>query len=223
MWQWWVRRSRSAAVIRSPWKIWFHSPNGKVAGDQHAGALIAVAEDPEQKLDATPAQRYVAQLIADQQMGPLQLPQEPIQRVLLLGLFQLADQVRRREESHPQTRAAGGLAQRNGDVRFSSSVTPNKTTIVFLFNPFASRQLQDLRLGELRQDAEVERVEVLQDRELRVLDPGRDRVGGTGRQLGLGEAEQELEVVLIGRGWRPAPTSRTPGPSSAVATAGNEP
>ena len=82
-------------------------------------------------------------------------------------------------------------------------MAPDKTTIVLLFDPFASRQLQDLRLGELRQDAEVVGVEVLQDRELRVLDPRRDRVGGAGRQLDLGQAEQELDEVLIGRGGVP--------------------
>src|SRR5205823_12028763 len=42
--------------------------------------------------------------------------------------------------------------------------------------------------------------EVLQHRELRVLDPSRDRVGGARLQLELGQTEQELEEGLIGRG-----------------------
>ena len=41
------------------------------------------------------------------------------------------------------------------------------------------------------QGREVVGVEILQDREPRVLDPRRDRVGGAGRQLGLGQAKQE--------------------------------
>ena len=28
--RWWVRRSKSAAVMRSPWKIWLHSLKGKL-------------------------------------------------------------------------------------------------------------------------------------------------------------------------------------------------
>ena len=58
-------------------------------------------------------------------------------------------------------------------------------------------------LDSVRQHAEVERVEVLLDRELRVLDPRRHRVGGAGRQLQLGEAEQELGERLVARGGIP--------------------
>jgi hypothetical protein len=72
-----------------------------------------------------------------------------------------------------------------------------------MFSQFASRQLQNLGLGELGHQAEVVGLEILQDRELRVLDPGRDRVGGAGCQFTLGEAEKELEVVLVGRGSVP--------------------
>src|SRR5271157_4588388 len=110
----------------------------QVARDQYAGALITVAEDPKQEFDAATAQRDVAELVADQQVGPLQLTQEPVQRVLFLRLLQLADQLRRCEEPHPQTCPTRSLPQGHSDVRFSSSVTPNKTTIVLLFNPLAS-------------------------------------------------------------------------------------
>src|SRR5208283_1100867 len=34
-------------------------------------------------------------------------------------------------------------------------VAPYKATIVFVFNPLTTRQLQYLRLGELRQDTEI--------------------------------------------------------------------
>src|SRR5260370_10849411 len=175
----------------------------QVTGDQHAGALVAIAKDPEQELDAATTERHVSQLVADQQVRPLQLPEEFIQRVLLLSLFELADQLRGREEAHPQTLPASGLAQGYGDVSFPSSLTSDKTAIVLMFYPFASCQLQDLRLGELRQGAKIERVEVLQDRKPGVLDPRRDRVRGTGAQLELGETGQELKVVLIGRSGVP--------------------
>src|SRR4249920_2616052 len=59
----------------------------QVARDQHAGALVALAKHPEQELDTATTERHVSQLVADQQLGPFQLPQELIQRVLLLSLF----------------------------------------------------------------------------------------------------------------------------------------
>src|SRR6516164_1077485 len=59
----------------------------QIGRHQNTGALIAVAEDPKQKLDTASAQRDVTELVADQQMGPLQLSQEPVQRVLFLGLL----------------------------------------------------------------------------------------------------------------------------------------
>src|ERR1700721_2315168 len=104
-------------------------------------------------------------------MSTLKLAQEFVERVLLLSLFELTDQLCGREETHTQTLPASRLAQGDGDVSFSCSLRPNKTTIVLVFDPFASRQRQDLRLGKLRQGAEVERVEILQDREAGGLDP----------------------------------------------------
>ena len=83
----------------------------QVTGDQHAGALVAVAKHAEQELDAAATERHVSQLVADQQVRSLQLPQESIQRVLLLGLFELANQLRGREERHTQTLPASRLAQ----------------------------------------------------------------------------------------------------------------
>src|SRR5882724_1611895 len=136
-------------------------------------------------------------------MGPLQLTQEPVQSVLLLRLLELADQLCRSEEPHPQTCPTGSLSQGHGNVRFSSSVTTNKATIEFLFNPLTSRQLQDLGLREMWHHAEIVCVEILQHGELGVLDPTGDRVGTTSCQLGLGKSEQKLDEGLVGRGGVP--------------------
>src|SRR2546423_317815 len=101
-----------------------------VGRHQNTGALIAVAEDPKQKLDTASAQRDVTELVADQQVGPLQLTQESVQRVLLLRLLQLADQLGRREEPHTQTGSTGSLSQGHSNMCFSSAVTSNKAAIV---------------------------------------------------------------------------------------------
>ena len=142
-------------------------------------------------------------------MSTLQLTQEPVQCVMLLGFFELADQVGGREKSNPQTGTARRLTQRNSNMCFASSMTADKATIVFLFNPLTSCQLQDLRLGKLGHDAEIVGVEILQHGELGVLDPGRNRIGVARRQFGLGESEQELDETLIGRSGVPRQRSNS--------------
>src|SRR5512147_1977226 len=86
----------------------------QVARQQDAAALVAVGEHPEPQLDAAPTHRDVAQLVADQQVRPVELAEEPVERVLLLLRLQLVDQARRREEPYPQ---AQGLRTRPGEVR----------------------------------------------------------------------------------------------------------
>ena len=64
MWQRCVSRSRSAAVLRSPWNTWSHSLNAPVARHQQAPPLVAVGEHLEQQLGPGPAERQVAQFVA---------------------------------------------------------------------------------------------------------------------------------------------------------------
>src|SRR5512146_1915883 len=54
----------------------------QVARHQDAPPLVAVGEHPEQQLDAAPTHRDVAQLVADQQVRPVELAEEPAERVL---------------------------------------------------------------------------------------------------------------------------------------------
>lgn len=173
----------------------------QVARQQQAPPLVAVGEDPEQQLHAAPADRHVAQLVADQQVAAVELAQEPVQRVLLLLLLQPAHQLRRREEPHPVARAAGRQPQRRGHVRLARPRAADQAAVVLLVDPLAARQLQHLRLGELRDRREVERVQVLEDREPRRPDPRGHRVGRPHRQLRLGQAQQELGIGLV-RGCR---------------------
>ena len=80
---------------------------------------------------------------------------------------------------------------------------PTRQQLYAYVHPFATRQFQDLGLGELGHDAEVVGIEVLQHREVGVLDPLGDRVGGAGRQFQFGQSEQELSKRLVGRGGVP--------------------
>ena len=65
---------------------------GQVAGDQQAGALVAVGENLEQQLGSGAAEREVAQFGADQQVGLVELREEFFQPVLLLSFFETIDQ-----------------------------------------------------------------------------------------------------------------------------------
>src|SRR5262249_22920622 len=64
----------------------------QVARDQDAATLVAIGEDSEQELDSASTHRDISQLVADQQVGPLKLREETVQRVLLLLLLESVDQ-----------------------------------------------------------------------------------------------------------------------------------
>src|SRR5277367_6664591 len=96
---------------------------------QQAASLVTIPEDAEQQLDSTTAHRHVAQLVDDQQVRTVELAKEPIERVLLLLLLQLADQLRRREEPHPHPRPTGSESESNRDMRLSSPVTPDQAAV----------------------------------------------------------------------------------------------
>src|SRR3954468_2902280 len=85
----------------------------KVARHQDAPTLVAVGEDSEQEFDPASAHRDVSQLVADQQVGPVELRQETIKCVLLLLLPESFNQFGRREESHPQARPTRGETETN--------------------------------------------------------------------------------------------------------------
>src|SRR5207244_775714 len=105
---------------------------GQVARHEDAAPLVTVGEDAEQQLDAPAAHRHVAQLVADQQVRPVELVEEPVEGVLLLLLLQLADQPRRREEPHPQARPTRRQPESNRNMSLSRSMTPHEATIAFL-------------------------------------------------------------------------------------------
>src|SRR6185437_8354717 len=126
----------------------------QVARHQHAAALIAVAEDAEQQFDSATAQADVAQLVDDQQVRPFELAKEPVERVLLLLLLELADQLRRREELDPQARATRRQTTADRNMCLASSMTPDEATVGFLCDPFTTPQLQHHGLGEARQRRE---------------------------------------------------------------------
>jgi len=152
---------------------------GQVAGEQQTGPFIPIREDLEQEFGPGPTERQIAQLIADQQIHPVELSQEAVQLVLLLRFLQTSDQRGRRVEPDSPARAAGGQTQGNRQVRLADSGTPQEAEVLVLIQPLATSQFHHLLLGQVRHQAEVVAVEVLIDRERRLLDPRLQGVGTT--------------------------------------------
>ena len=172
----------------------------QVARDQQARSLVAVGEHLKQQLGPRAAEREVAQLVADQQFRPVELPEEAVELVLLLSFFQAVHQRRRREESHPPPLPARGQAQGDRQMGLPSSGLADQATIEVLIDPFAPRQLDDLLLGGRGHGREVEGVEILPDRERRAMDAGLEPLRRAGRDLDLGQAQEILLIILVGGG-----------------------
>ena len=95
----------------------------QVAGEQETGPFIPIREDLEQQLGAGAAEREVSQFITDQQIHPIELSQEAVQLILLLGFLQAGDQRGGGVEPDPPTGPTGGQAQGNRQVCFADSGT----------------------------------------------------------------------------------------------------
>ena len=95
----------------------------QIAGEQQTGPFIPIRKDLEQQLGAGAAEREVSQLITDQQIHPIELAQEAVQLILLLGFLQACDQRGRRVEPDPPAGPTGRQAQGNRQVRFADSGT----------------------------------------------------------------------------------------------------
>src|SRR5215472_11662925 len=101
MWTWWVSRSSSAPVNLSDPNTPVHSSNGRLEVDR--AALVTLAEDLEQQLRAGRRQRYIPELVDDQQLVGRQLALEAEQSFLVPGLDQLMDHGGRGGEADRQT------------------------------------------------------------------------------------------------------------------------
>ena len=173
----------------------------QIAGVQQAGPFVPVGEDLEQQLGPRTAERQVAQFIADQQIGPIQLVQEAVQLVLLLGLFQAVDQSRGGEEADPPSGPTGSQAQGNRQMRLAHALAAQQTHVLVPIEPLAAGQFHDLLLAQTGHEVEIIGVQVLVDREGRLFDPSLDGIGRTLSRLQFNQTQQVLEVmgVLLSR------------------------
>src|SRR5262249_54106512 len=83
---------------------------GQIAGDEQALTFVGVGEDLKEQFGAAAAERQIAEFVADEQIDAVELTEQAIEAVLLMGLFQLIDQTGGSEEANASPEAAGGEA-----------------------------------------------------------------------------------------------------------------
>ena len=150
---------------------------GQVAGDQQAAPFVAISEHLEQQFGTRSAERKIAEFVADQQVRLIQASQVTIEPVLFLRFFQAIDERGRSEEPDASPLPTSSQPQCGCGVRLPCSGAPNQADVFITIDPLTTCQLQDLLFGQRSRDAEVKRVEVLLDREGRLLDPRSQGVG----------------------------------------------
>jgi hypothetical protein len=89
---------------------------GKLAGDQRRGSLVALADGFEEQLGAGLRQRHVAQFVDDQQFTSSELLLESAQIFLVVGLDQFADWGGRSDEADPVATLTSRQAERQANV-----------------------------------------------------------------------------------------------------------
>jgi len=113
---------------------------GQVARDQQALAFVTVGEHLKEQFCSRPAERQITKLIANQELGPVELTQKAVELVLLLGLFQALDQVGRRETTYALAESARRQTERRGQVRFTRAGLTDKDYVGTLLEPVAAGQ-----------------------------------------------------------------------------------
>ena len=99
MWQRWVRRSSRAVVILASPKTVAPFAEAKVGGDDHAGALVELAQQVEEQRSTRRAERKVSELIQDQQIETDQRLGDLASLASGLFLLERIDQFDGREEA----------------------------------------------------------------------------------------------------------------------------
>src|SRR5215831_6237688 len=148
MWTWWVSRSNSAPVNLSDPNTPVHSSNGRLEVTMIEAALVTLAEDLEQQLRTGRRQRYIAELVDDQQLVGRELALEAKQSLLVPGLDQLVDHRGRGGEADRQALLTGRQPQAESDVRLPSATVADCDRVLAASYVFAASEFQDQCLVE---------------------------------------------------------------------------
>ena len=95
---------------------------GQVAGDQQAGPLVTVGKELEEQLRTRTTERQVAELVADEQVGLVELSEEAVELVLLLVLLRDASPDCRQQRNVP----CGLAGRRPGPMPWRRASCPSR-------------------------------------------------------------------------------------------------
>lgn len=123
--------------------------------------------------------------------------QEAIEVVLLLTFFQAVDQRCGSKETYASSCATSGQAERNCQVRFSSTASADEATVPLFLDPLATGQLEDLLFSDATGCREVKRVQVLVDWKTSLLDTRLQCIGRSAGNFQFGQPQQVIQVTLI--------------------------
>ncbi len=94
---------------------------GRVRGDGHGRALLALGQDLEQQLGPTRVEMDIVELVEKQQVESAVPRDDPGQGPLVGGFGQLVDEARRRDVADPPTPLAGGQPETDQEVRLDGA------------------------------------------------------------------------------------------------------
>ena len=102
----------------------------EIGGDDDAGALVELAQQMEEQGSAGGAERQVAQLVEDDEIGVGKSRRDLAGFALKLLLFERVDEIDGGEEADALTMMFDGLdADRSGEMRLAVPGPPTRTTL----------------------------------------------------------------------------------------------
>src|SRR3984957_15780725 len=147
MWQRWVRRSsRHLRVAEHGCPL----AEAEIGGDDDAGALIELAQQMEEQGPSRGAERQIAKLVEDDEIGVSEPGRDLARFALKLLLFERIDEFDGGEESDALAVMLDGLdADRRGEMRLARAGAADQDDIVGVLQELAAMKLTCKRLVDL--------------------------------------------------------------------------
>ena len=134
------------------------TPFGKAAvgGQDHRAALVAGVDQLEQQVPCGGAEREVADLVDDEQLGPAQIADALAQPTLAIGLSEAVDDVGERREVDAASGADRLHAQGDGEVGLAGAGLADEVDHFVAIDELQLRQGEDAVAVQRRLEREVE-------------------------------------------------------------------
>src|SRR5580693_1397445 len=143
-----------------------------VRSQDDTAAFVTCAYQLEKDGGAQLVQRQVSHLIDDQNLGRQVDPHPPIQTAFPICTPKISNQVVGGHEVGSEARLNRSFGQSHAQMRFTNARRPEKNNVASLVNKPQRAQFLNLPFVNGRLKSEVELLEVLQEWQMRQLQPG---------------------------------------------------